>query len=321
MKNNSQLDSSNSECRVLERNLKRTRLRATLLPICFATALVAVFPALSIAQKATSARPPQQHLSTSLKEQVFHSNSLQKEMRYRILLPTGYAKSEKRYPTLYLLHGLYGDYRNWSTLTNLVGWAEGLQLIIAMPDAGNSWYVNSATESTDKYEDYIVQDFVAEVDSHFRTIADRHARAIAGLSMGGYAALNLSMKHLSLFSYAGGISAALNAPSNLDEKQQEFRDGLQRVFGSHGNANRSENDVFSDVTRAGNLGSLQIYLDCGEDDIFLEVNRELATRLKQRKAAYEYHEMPGGHTWEYWDAAIPRFLDFLCRKRFVVSRS
>jgi S-formylglutathione hydrolase FrmB len=67
-------------------------------------------------------------------------------MHYRVLLPAGYESSEERYPSLYLLHGLYGDFKNWSTLTHLADWAEHLDLVVAMPDAGNSWYVNSATK-------------------------------------------------------------------------------------------------------------------------------------------------------------------------------
>jgi len=73
-------------------------------------------------------------------------------------LPANYEASAQRYPTLFLLHGLYGDDQNWSTRTNLVKYARDLNLIIAMPDAGNSWYVNSASNPEDRYEDYIVKD-------------------------------------------------------------------------------------------------------------------------------------------------------------------
>ena len=142
-------------------------------------------------------------------------------MKYRVFLPRGYETSVKRYPTLYLLHGLYGDFQNWSSKTNLATWAENLELVIAMPDAGDSWYVNSATNESDRFEDYIVRDFVAEVDANFRTIPERRARAIAGLSMGGYAAMNFSLKHTQLFSFVGAISAALDAPGNLDERKPQ----------------------------------------------------------------------------------------------------
>jgi putative tributyrin esterase len=257
--------------------------------------------------------------AADFKDASFRSESLQREMHYRIFLPRGYQSSAKRYPTLYLLHGLYGDYQNWSTHTNLAKWASGLELIIAMPDAGNSWYVNSASSETDKFEDYIVKDFVSEVDLHFRTIRDRHARAIAGLSMGGYAAVNFSLKHSELFSLCGAISAALDAPKGLDDRKPEFREGLQKVFGPHGSETRTANDVFGGVRKAQSDKLPYFFVDCGEEDMFLLVNRELAAALQQNKVAFEYHEFPGDHTWEYWDQSIRRFLLLLTSVRFVES--
>ena len=280
-------------------------------------ALFATLPSSAWAQKVARGATKNGKAHSTLIDASFRSESLQREMHYRVLLPAGYEKSEKRYPALYLLHGLYGDFKNWSTLTNLAAWAEDLDLVVAMPDAGNSWYVNSATNESDKFEDYIVKDFVAEVDSHFRTIRDRHARAIAGLSMGGYAAMNFSIKHSPLFSYSGVISAALDAPSGLDERMAEFRDGLQDAFGPHGSPNRNANDVFLLLETADKSKLPYLYIDCGEDDIFLTVNRNLAARLQEKKISYEYHEMPGAHAWEYWDGAIRRFIAVLSSKNFV----
>src|SRR3979490_3052333 len=75
-----------------------------------------------------------------LKDATFFSKSLQRDMHYRVLLPTNYETAQQRYPTLFLLHGLYGDFTNWTLLTQLSEWTKNLDLIIAMPDAGNSWY-------------------------------------------------------------------------------------------------------------------------------------------------------------------------------------
>src|ERR1700741_2035800 len=104
------------------------------------------------------------HAAAILRDATFHSTSLNRDMHYRILLPANYDASAQRYPTLFLLHGLNGDDQNWSTRTSLLNYARDLNLIIAMPDAGNSWYVNSATDPEDRYEDYIVKDFIAEID-------------------------------------------------------------------------------------------------------------------------------------------------------------
>jgi S-formylglutathione hydrolase FrmB len=180
-----------------------------------------------------------------LREAEFQSPSPHRKSKYRVLLPRGYSHSHKRYPVLFLLHGLYGDYTNWTTRTNLTAPTAQLDLIIAMPDAGNSWYVNSAGDPTARYEDFLVRDFVEEIDSHFRTIPERKTRFIAGLSMGGYAAVFMSVKYPELFSYAGGLSAALDAPLTLDERKPEFRERLSAAFGPHDSDVRHDADVFA----------------------------------------------------------------------------
>lgn len=253
---------------------------------------------------------PVQH--AAVRDGSFHSERLGRDMRYRVILPAGYENSSEHYPTLFLLHGLYGDFENWSTRTDLVRYAGSLRLIIAMPDAGDSWYTNSATVPEDKFEDYIIKDFIGEIDSHFRTIRERYARAIAGLSMGGYGAVKFALKYPQSFAIAGGISAALNAPGDLDAKAADFRANLQKVFGPHGSPTREQNDVFALLAHAEHDKLPYIYLDCGSSDsLFLEPNREFAARLQEQKIPYEFHEMPGAHTWDFWNAAILRFLDML----------
>jgi len=253
----------------------------------------------------------------NLREASFHSASLNRKMHYRVLLPVNYDASAERYPALFLLHGLHGDYQNWSTLTSLAKYARNLKLIIAMPDAGDSWYVNSANNPEDKYEDYVVQDFIKEIDAHYRTIPQRATRAVAGLSMGGYAAVKFALKYPSLFAYAGGISAALDASADLDETHPEFRDGLRKVFGEAGNPVRAQNDVFVLLGNAELKDLPYFYLDCGSDDMFLGVDRKFVARLQQLKVPYEFHELPGGHDWNYWDGAIERFLGLLAWHNFV----
>jgi putative tributyrin esterase len=272
----------------------------------------------SFAQK-TPAAPPgpaNKHTSGNLRDASFHCASLNRMMHYRVLLPANYDVSAQRYPTLFLLHGLYGDYKNWSTLTSLVKYARNLNLIIAMPDAGNSWYVDSATNPADRYEDYIVQDFIREIDAHYRTKPERSARAVAGLSMGGYAAVKFALKYPDMFSYVGGISAALDAAEDLDQTHPEFRDGLQKAYGEAGNPARQQNDVFPLLAAADIKALPYFYLDCGSDDMFLGVNRRFVVQLQQLKIPYEFHEMPGGHEWKYWDGAIQRFLNVLVRQNF-----
>ena len=238
----------------------------------------------------------------------FHSAALDREMKYRILLPCAYQTGSGRFPVLYLLHGLYGDYLNWDTLTNLERYAQEYELIVVMPDAGDSWYTNSATDPKNKFEDYIAKDLVAEIDGKFRTLRSRHARAIAGLSMGGYGALKIALRYHDDFAFAGSLSGALNAPLNLSDKRPDFRAQLLKVFGLPGSAVRADNNVFSLLQNAGAKDLPYFYLACGSADDFLAVNREFVAQLSAQADPYEYHETAGGHAWDYWDRSVKGLL-------------
>jgi putative tributyrin esterase len=243
-----------------------------------------------------------------VKDALFRSTSLQADMRYRLLLPHDYNQGG-RFPVLYLLHGLYGDYQNWDTRTGLENYARNLNLLIVMPDADDSWYTNSATAPRDKFEDYIAKDLIPEIDEKYRTVRQRHTRGIAGLSMGGYGAVKFALKYPELFAFAGSLSGALNAAQNLDALRPEFRTKLLEVFSNEGSSTRAENDVFRLLDKPNHTTYPYLYLACGTADSFLDVNRAFAHQLSSQKIAYEYHETPGGHAWEYWDSALPALLE------------
>lgn len=248
----------------------------------------------------------------TLEDAVFHGVSLQRDMRYRMLVPRDYDKGG-RFPVLYLLHGLYGDYRNWDTKTRLENYARNLHLLIVMPDADDSWYTNSTTVPGDKFEDYVAKDLIREIDEKYRTIPERRGRAIAGLSMGGYGALKFAFKYPNLFAFAGSLSGALDAAQNLDTLRPEFRAKLLEVFGKEGSATRAENDVFRLFDARDGTAYPYLYLACGTRDFFLDANRAFVRQLSSRKIAYEYHETPGEHSWDYWDNALEPMLQAIER--------
>lgn len=246
---------------------------------------------------------------TRVQDRSFSSKALARTMKYRVLLPVGYAESEQRYPVLYLLHGWHGDYQNWEVLTNLDMYARNLPLIIVMPDAGDSWYVDSATAPQDRFELYL-QDVVEDVDQNWRTLRSGHHRAIAGLSMGGYGALKFALKNPGMFRVAASLSGAFNAPAELADERSDLRESIVRAFGPADSATRKENNLYAIAGRAVASSAPYLFLSCGSGDVsFLEPNRRLASELNQRKVAYEYHELPGAHTWEYWDSQLPSLLN------------
>ena len=151
--------------------------------------------------------------SLVLKTVEFESPAVARTMKYNILLPRDYESSSQRYPVLYLLHGLTQNYTAWG-LSNGSPYYASLydDLIVVIPDAGNSWDVNWAENEDgqrNNWEDHIVQDVVNHVDWNFRTIARRAGRAIAGLSMGGYGAITLGLRNPELFISIGSTSGAL----------------------------------------------------------------------------------------------------------------
>jgi len=264
----------------------------------------------ALAQKPLPISPSDNIKTIRVEETVFHSASLGRDMHYLVILPRDYS-SGRRFPVLYLLHGLYGDYKNWDTRTRLERIAASYSLLIVTPDADDSWYTNSATKPTDKFEDYIEKDLIPLIDGKYRTIARKRARAVAGLSMGGYGALKLALKYPDLFAFAGSLSGAFNAAENLDDLKPEFRAKLLEVFGAAGSRTRNDNDVFLLSRNARDYP--YFYLACGTSDFFLDTNRALAAQFSTQKIAYEYHETPGDHTWEYWDSELTPLLRAVAR--------
>ena len=237
-------------------------------------------------------------------------------MKYRVLLPQGYGASLRRYPVLYLLHGLTGDYKDWTTRTNVAEYSRTLPLIIVMPDGENSWYTNAADGSA-KFEDYVANELPADVVQKYRTINSRYGRAIAGLSMGGFGALKLALKRPAQFSVGGSFSGAFGVArqGELEARLGTVEgDRLGRIFGPADSQTRKENDVFAMSAALRPAGAPYIYIDCGTADELIASNRQVVEALAKSGAPYEYHEVPGGHTWDYWDRRIREFLPLLMKK-------
>jgi putative tributyrin esterase len=272
---------------------------------------------LAVAQERASATGTATPFAASrLRDDTVQSVALGRAMPYRVLVPEDYGLSLRRYPVLVLLHGLTGDYRDWSTRSNVAEYSRGLPLIIVMPDGENSWYTNSAGEASAKFEDYILNDLIQDVEKKYDVIRSSYGRAIAGLSMGGFGALKLSLKRPRRFVVAASFSGALPAARDADfgsSLGKEY-ERLQRIFGPAGSETRRANDVYALVSTAAKEQAPYLYLDCGINDGLLASNRELAAAMKTAGLSYEYHEYPGAHTWDYWDARIKEVLPLLMRK-------
>jgi putative tributyrin esterase len=251
----------------------------------------------------------------------FQSTLIGKTLAYNVILPRDYQTSPRtRYPVLYLLHGFSGHYSDWATRTNLADYAAEYRLIVITPEGNNGWYTDSVGNQTDKYESYILQELVPDVDRRFRTIQTRYARGIAGLSMGGYGALKFGLKHPNQFVFAASLSGATATATWTEEDLKgmtAIRDSLFGVFGQVGSETRRKNDIFEIVrglTPARVAALPYFYLDCGTEDFLVDMNQKFAVLLREKKIPHEYRELPGNHDWAYWDQQVQEVLRIAAKK-------
>jgi putative tributyrin esterase len=250
----------------------------------------------------------------------FESKLVGATLPYQVILPPDYKSSGvTRYPVLYLLHGLGGHYSDWTTRTNVADYAAQYRLIIVTPEGNDSWYVDSAGVATDKYESYILNELIPDVEARYRTIQSRYGRAIAGLSMGGYGALKFGLKYPAQFVFAGSMSGAFGVTRYTEKDRGTSWGNFVERFGPLDSPTRRVNDLF-ELTRgiaAGRVASLPyFYVDCGTEDSphIFNSNRELSDLFAQRKITHEYRELPGDHSWAYWDQQVQEVLKIAAHK-------
>ncbi len=241
---------------------------------------------------------------------------------YCAILPPGYqADKTRRYPVLYLLHGL-GE--NEEMLINSGGlnlvedlWDTGRigKFLIVTPNAGSSFYINSRN-GRERYEDFFIREFLPYIEQHYRVLPGRMNRGVAGISMGGYGALHLAFRYPSLFGSVAAESAALieRIPSvNVVRPQSRaLRQMLGGAFGSPPDPAFWKKNSPLTLARTARLAGMKIYFDCGEQDGygFESGARELNRILRARGIPHEFHLYPGGHNWSYFAVHLPGMLEF-----------
>jgi putative tributyrin esterase len=247
---------------------------------------------------------------------AFESKLVGQSLAYNVVLPVGYdakASAQTRYAVLYLLHGLGGSANDWvSQRAHLADYAARYPLIIVVPEGKDGWYTDGVA-ANEKFESYFVQELMPDVARRFRTIESCEARAIAGLSMGGYGALKFGLKYPDRFAFAASMSGALAAASWLPEMPLPafVKPSIARVYGAADSPVRAQNDIYKIVREmpAERVAALPyFYLDCGTEDGLLANNRDFAALLVEHKIPHEYRQLPGSHSWPYWDKQVQEVL-------------
>jgi len=213
------------------------------------------------------------------------SDAIGTEATFAVLLPPDYETSTTRYPVVYLLHGGTQNHTAFPSRTWFNPDVSKRRMIVVMP------YLQPFTFSgrggrPAPVEEFLGRELPAYIDANYRTINNRQARAIAGISMGGYGATLLGLKRPDMFGVVGAISAALSTGTRPD--------GLASLVGG-----------VTPETAA------YFFIACGLGDSVLPSSRELDVRLRDRQIRSELHEVPGGHDWSVWDSQVRAFFDVL----------
>lgn len=245
---------------------------------------------------------PRLTANVTMHDVTFPSVSLEREITYRVITPQNVPKGQ-RIPVVYLLHGGGGDFREWSNDSDVATFAEK-GLILVMPEGESSYYTNSVDRPKDRFEDYIVKDLIADVEAKFPV--DPSQRAIAGISMGGFGAIKLALKHPEVYRFVGALSSAIDVPSRRFsiKRISQYRHHAS-IFGPWGSQTRRENDPFVLATNVDPRRVPFMYLTCGEQEGLLPSNRKFASLLAQRNFHFEFHDGPGAHDWNQWDRRLP----------------
>ncbi|MBQ9462060.1 MAG: alpha/beta fold hydrolase [Bacteroidales bacterium] len=252
------------------------------------------------------------------------SDILGTEASFNVYLPAGYDKTDKSYPVIYLLHGLYGNYSDWQVrgrmqaiADELMTTGEARETVIIMPNAGHK---NAHTEWNGyfnmpgwNYEDFFFREFIPTVEKRYRIIADKGHRAVMGLSMGGGGSAVYCQRHPDMFSSCYAMSAWLDNEDNAVKGNTNPGDKLDIVCQSVCDHSALK---FMDTASKETLEQLKTvkwFFDCGDDDVLMLLSVQLHLKMKGAGIHSELRVRNGGHTWEYWHTALSTAFPFASR--------
>lgn len=240
----------------------------------------------------------------SLQDVTFRSPALNRDTQYRVILPA-HMDPARKLKVVYLLHGRGEGFRDWTNDSDVARFAES-GLLLVMPDAGSSYYTNAVNPPQDRYEDYIVHDLISDVENRFPAATGPSNRAIVGVSMGGFGAVKLALRHPDLFAFVGGLSSAVDVPQRaFSVKRFQQSRHFAAIFGPSESQTRRDNDPFVLVRGENPDTAPYFFLTCGEQESLLSPNREFAALLAQRHFRYEFHTVAGRHDWNQWNGWLP----------------
>lgn len=226
----------------------------------------------------------------------YESKTVGTTRKMNVYTPPGYA-NDKKYPVLYLLHGIGGDESEWQRfascdrlLDNLIDEGKAVPMIVVMPNGRaqkNDRPGRNPFESAPAFAAFerdLLDDVIPEIESRYSVEADRENRAIAGLSMGGGQSLNFGLTHLDTFAWVGGFSSAPNtkAPEELIADPAKTREQLKLLW-----------------------------LSCGNKDGLIHISQRLQRHLKEHKVPHIWNVDGHGHDGTHWRNNLYHFVQLV----------
>lgn len=244
----------------------------------------------------------------------FFSHALQISTSLNVILPQPgpwtEGGAERKWPALYLLHGLSDDHTIWQRRTSIERYVEQMPLAVVMPAVNRSFYTDMVHGAA--YWTFVSEELPALARSFFPLSSAREDTFVAGLSMGGFGAFKLALNYPERYAAAASLSGAVDILSDRT-REPAWKHELQMMFGSLSAARGGTNDLFAlaDALVHSERSRPQLYQWCGTEDFLYQSNVRFHRHTKKLGLAVTYEEGPGTHEWGYWDAIIQRVLAWL----------
>lgn len=251
----------------------------------------------------------------------FKSTILNADIRYTVVLPSGYYDNAATYPVVYLLHGFGDNESSWLEYGRLVQHVDRLvnngiiaPVICVMPQGFCSYYVNDYLGRF-RYQDMFVNELVPLIDTTYRTRLSAGARAVMGYSMGGFGALMLPLAHPRLFSTSLVLSASIRTDEQYKKEEQSGWDKQWgHLFGGEGKSGDEritpyyrENSPFHVIATSSpeELNKIAFFIENGDKEYTLcRSNEELHMLMSGKGVVHTYQVRSGGHEFSFWRQAL-----------------
>ncbi|MCX6180835.1 MAG: alpha/beta hydrolase family protein [Bacteroidetes bacterium] len=246
--------------------------------------------------------------SANIDQRIVKSAFLGKDAPVSVVLPDSYANTDSL-PVIFLLHGYGGDNNNYiDKVKDLLSIVDTLDVVLVCVNGENAWYMDSPLKMESAYESYIIKELIPFISKNYKVLKSGSSRGIAGLSMGGFGSLYLSLKNLGVFGYVGSTSGGVDIlpfPRSW---------GLSALLGESSDVKTWKNHspyYMLDQVDVKQL-KFKLVLDCGSEDFFFKVNNDFDAKLTELGVQHEYFVSKGAHDWIYWNKSIPVHLNKFC---------